>query len=86
MKNHWKMYHGATEVHPLTGPEMYSGRAFERYCAKYCSIATEKPCASNSIITLNLRETPRIFVMMLIICPLSLTFHLARGVHLSALR
>ena len=86
MKNHWKMYHVATEVHPLTRPEMYNGRAFERHCAKYCSIATEKPCGSNSIITLNLRETPRIFVMMLIICPLSLTFRLARGVHLSALR
>jgi len=35
------MYHGATEVHPLTRPEMYNGRAFERHCAKYCSIATE---------------------------------------------
>ena len=57
MKNHWKMYHGATEVHPLTRPEMYSGRAFERYCAKYCSIATEKPCASNSICYHNFEPT-----------------------------
>ena len=63
MKNHWKMYHGATEVHPLTGPEMYSGRAFERHFAKYCSVAPKK----------NLRETPSVFVMMLSICPLSLT-------------
>jgi hypothetical protein len=80
------MYHGATEVHPLTRPEMYSGCAFERHCAKYCSIAIEQSCTSSSNITLNLRETPRIFVMMLIICPLSLIFRLARGVHLSALR
>ena len=95
--SHVSEFGGGVSSKPLNVPWSYggasfnatsmnSGRAFERHCAKYCSIATKKTCASNCIITLNLRETPSIVVMVLIIFPLSLTFRLARGVHRSTLR
>ena len=41
-----------------------SSRAFERHCVIYLSVATETQCTSSDIISLNLRETPCIFVMI----------------------
>jgi len=53
----------------------------------YLSVATETQCTSSDIITLNLRETPYIFVMIdpTYLRSLYLAFRLARRVHLSGI-